>query len=526
MKTSPGYEIRMPRSRTLAQVCVAAALLVVIFLAGSVILTRGLSHDEHMYLSAAKMLNRGTLYADFAYLQTPYMPFVYNFVISVIQSGSILLVARVTKVAVVVALLLVVFRLAAHLSSDRWFALACVFLLFENDIFRHTIGYARNYDLPMLFVLLAGWLILSSRSHPLTMLAHAGAGFLVGLAIGTKLTYALIPFAFVLLILVDYKINKRSVVLLASFSLGVGVALVPAILLSVDAGIDRAWFNNLGYHHFNTTWRVETGYEKAMSFIGKIKDAKRTLWTVPSQFLLLLGLFVSAVIITEKRSSGPLLKVGPFLWCIALFLVAILMVVVPTPVWKSYYSPLVIFSVLLVAALYSQLSTQNQRTARLLAFACVFMLLTFNFSSHIGLVRSAVRPAEWPCVMIHEEGLALRQAVHQGGGACPVATLSPVYALEAGLDIYPELATGPFAYRIGELLSDDEIQRFRTTSAQHIGGLLEQCPPSAILVGFEAALDTRLEEFAVQNGYERHKGLIGGAKIYIPQNNRIESDEE
>ena len=37
-----------------------------------------------------------------------------------------------------------------------------------------------------------------------------------------------------------------------------------------------------------------------------------------------------------------------------------------------------------------------------------------------------------------------------------IATLSPLYAIEANLPIYHELATGPFLYRVGDLLRPEQ----------------------------------------------------------------------
>ena len=522
----PGCLITTPQRRTLARICIATVLLVVTIISSSVILTQHLSHDEHMYLSAAKMLSHGKPYVDFSYLQTPYMPFVYYLVMKATQSESILLVGRVTQVSIIIALILVIFRLASLLSSDMWFALACVLLLLQSDIFLDSIGYARNYDLPMLVVLVAGWLTFSMRSHPATSLIHAGSGFLVGLAIGTKLTYLLIPFAFGMLVLINFGISKRSLTHLASFSLGLGIALLPAILLALNAGIDRVWFNNLGYHSLNTTWRAQMGYTRTMSFFGKLSHAEQTLWTVPSQFLFALELFLLAVIVKEKRPIASILRAGSVLWCTALVTLSIPMLFIPTPIWKSYYLPLIIFSVLLIASLYSQISLQIQTVARLLAFVCVFLLIVPDLSGHARLAWSAIHPANWTSTRISKEGSAMRQAIPVEYHTRPVATLSPVYALEAGLNIYPELATGPFAYRIGDLLSSEDIQRFHTISPQYIGELLNQRPPSAILVGFEGELDKKLEDFAVQNSYGKREDVILGATLYIRQHNHVDSNEE
>src|SRR5262249_2756145 len=395
MNTAPRSQFTAPRRQTLAGICLAIVLLVALFFASGVVLTTSFNHDENMYLSAARLLDHGTIYADFAYLQTPYVPYLYHFVMGVVDSEYVLLTGRMVKAVVASALLVVFFRLALGLSMDSWFALACLLILLENNIFRETIGLARNYNLPMLLVLLAGSIFVSLRPSSASRLVYAAAGLLVGLAIGSKLTYALVPIAFVLPILSEYGIGRRSLLPLASFSLGLAIGLAPATYLCLDAGIDRAFFNNVGYHNLNAIWRAESGYSRAMSFIGKLRDAKQTLWTLPTQSVFLLELLLLALIVIEKRSVFSVLKTRSVLWCVALVAVSILMFLVPTPVFLSYYFPLVIWSALLVATLYSQVSAEARTTARALAFACLFMLVLFRFPGDFRLAWAAIHPARW-----------------------------------------------------------------------------------------------------------------------------------
>ncbi|MBU1704401.1 MAG: hypothetical protein KJ922_03475 [Nanoarchaeota archaeon] len=451
MNTTSGSQFTVTQRQTFSMICLGTVLIISLFFASSVVLTTRLSHDEHMYLSAARLLDRGTIYADFAYLQSPYMPFVYHFAMNIINSEYILLIGRIVKVVIVMALLLVFFRLTLYFSSDKWFSLACFLILLENNIFRHTIGYARNYDLPMLLVLLAGWKFVSLRSYATTKLSYAIAGLLVGLAIGSKLTYVIVPFAFIFPILIEYGIGRRSLPPIALFSLGLAIGLMPAIYLCLDAGIDGAFFNNIGFHNLNAIWYAES--DGTISFIDKLRHMKQALWTLPTQFIFLLELLVLALIVTEKHSIFSILKTRSVLWCATLVVVSIFIFLVPTPVWLAYYSPFVIWSTLLVATLYSQVSVQARTTVKILAFACVFMLLIFHFPDDFRLSWAAFHPANWPCVRVHTEGLALRSAIPVEYLTRPVATLSPIYALEADLDIYPELSTGPFTYRIGGLLS-------------------------------------------------------------------------
>jgi len=108
----------------------------------------------------------------------------------------------------------------------------------------------------------------------------------------------------------------------------------------------------------------------------------------------------------------------------------------------------------------------------------------------------------------------------EAGAAGKVATLSPIYPLEGGLDVYMELATGPFAYRTGDITAPDLAKFYRMTSPATIGALLKSDPPAALLLGFEPELEAPLMTFAEQNGYVRLPDFeindrYGSAGLYV-----------
>ena len=138
----------------------AAVLAVTVLTLSSIILTGRLSHDEHMYLSAAHLLGEYSMYEDFAYFQTPYMPYVYHWASFLPGSDHVLTTARFVKILIVLLLLLGVFFTCSRLTRDRWIALACVLMLANNDIFRHAIPYATNLDMASLLTVASFWLAL------------------------------------------------------------------------------------------------------------------------------------------------------------------------------------------------------------------------------------------------------------------------------------------------------------------------------------------------------------------------------
>ena len=75
-----------------------------------------------------------------------------------------------------------------------------------------------------------------------------------------------------------------------------------------------------------------------------------------------------------------------------------------------------------------------------------------------------------------------------------LCTLGPLQALEGGCDIYPELACGSIVYRVADLTSQQQREVTHTVGAATLAALLEQRPPSAVMVGVEPSHFSFLEE--------------------------------
>lgn len=131
-----------------------------------------------------------------------------------------------------------------------------------------------------------------------------------------------------------------------------------------------------------------------------------------------------------------------------------------------------------------------------------------------------VRPDLWTAFKVHAVADDIGNQVRNAGLDGPLATLTPIYALEAGLDIPAELAGGPFFYRIGDYLPASERERYNLPSPSNIADIFEKNLPAAILVGFEGALDAPLADYAETHGYtllERAfgKDRYGTGRLYL-----------
>ena len=442
------------------------------------------------------------------------MPYIYHWAYALPGTDHVLTTARLVKIFIVLLLILGVFSTCSRLTRDRWFALACVLLLANNDIFRHAIPYATNLDMATLLTVSAFWLTLGFDSNRRPIITAVACGILVGLAIGTKLTFALVPLCFLLPIAASYGWTGRGLNSLLLFAVGLVAGLGPALYISLSAGIDAAVFNNFGYHHLNALWREQSAFDHPMTLPEKLYFARYQLLGLSSALLLLL---TAGLAILRIRTGFPVsLKREPVVFGFALFVpVCVAMFLIPTPIWRSYLSPFVISVVLFAAALYSELAPGVRRSARVILWICVLVLVMVNARDDAGRLGVCFKPEKWMGEEIHRRGQIVRSVVPDEQRHRPVATLSLVYALEAGLPIYPELATGQFAYRIGGLLSEEEMNRYHTASARTIEALLDESPPSTIFVGFANDLDSTLSDYARDRGYEKHTVVTDRAHVYV-----------
>jgi hypothetical protein len=492
-------------------------LLLVMALITAQILTGPDINDEHMYLAAAKLLDQHTLYRDFAFLQTPYMVYLYKGAMDLFPDGGMLLTARWVKLGLVALTLILFARLCLLFSGSLVWTGALVWLLPASSVFRSDLHFARNYQLPLLLTLLAlglwaAWL----TAEPKGIWRLGSAGFLLGLAVGCKLTFGVfIPAAILTLVVLSPDIRRR-LILSAVFLTGVLLGMLPMLVIFWRAGWDCVRFGLFDYHALNIRWRGATAFDQGMDGAGKARLGLGQLLEISNlSVLLLIGLAVVLVLRRQKRSAGqgPALLSLLGIWCGA----ALLLFVLPKPVWIWYLTPLWVLLFLLAAALYRLISDAGARRPLLLvASLLVGVTLVVNLSQELDQVRAwAFDRSSWTGIRMKRESEALRRHLEDAGIRGAVASLRPLHALEAGLPIFAELASADFAYRVGDYVSDEARQKLRITSPSRIAALLNHDPPAALILGFDDDLEKPLLNFARKRGYTRVRNLIRKAEVYI-----------
>ena len=82
-----------------------------------------------------------------------------------------------------------------------------------------------------------------------------------------------------------------------------------------------------------------------------------------------------------------------------------------------------------------------------------------------------------------------------------IATLTPVWALDAGYSIYPEFAAGQFVYRVAPYIPPEDRPFYRTTSPASLTSFLDADPPAAVLVNRAEPMEADLAAYALSRGY-------------------------
>lgn len=474
-----------------------------------------LSRDEHMYVAAGALLRNGTLYKDFAYVQTPYLPYVYAALFAGSGGAWLLLVARVFTAATALLMVWAVYRACRQVGASAATAGGCTLLFATHHLVLFCFPYARNHVPALACATLALVLVLRAVLHPAgRKWACVGAGVLVGAALGLKLTQAPAAVALLAGLLVcprglSWKARWRDGVV--PFGIGLLVALLPALLIAQHVGWDVFAFNNVGYHQLNAAWRALNEPARGTGAMGKL------LYTLEyavkgSGVLLLAG--VAMMAFRTRAEPRPAAPSGDALIVTLLALVAaVVAAVVPTPMQRDYLAGAVPPVAVLLAWLVARRPSVSPEHVVVGLASASLVVGTVTSLRHLRYLPDA---EHWTPIAVHRAGIELSRVVAEAGNPPGrIATLVPVYALEGGLPIYSELATGEFLYRSGDAIDPERQKLYRMTSPATVGDLLAAEPPAAVWTRQGDAEDGALRAFAEQRRYRSVAAPIEGTTLHV-----------
>jgi 4-amino-4-deoxy-L-arabinose transferase-like glycosyltransferase len=470
-------------------------------------LARSLDHDEEQFVAAGALwLRHGYLpYRDFAFFHMPNLPLIFAGLFA--TNHQLLLTARCFNALCAAGLLVLIFLTARRQFREDFLRPAAFALtLFLNGLFQYTAGRAWNHDLAV-FATVAAFILMArafeaNRSTPWLI----ASGSLVGIAIGTRLSFAPVAAGFVLALLFAPTGRMARAKTITVFLLGLVVALAPTLVLALVAPA-QFYFDNFTYNGpLNLLYRQRALGQKA-GVLYKILFLLQQCLKSPTTIILLPGagyLFFRAWRTGSYRADRRFALVSLAL----IFPFIVVGVIAPTPPYRQYLFVLVPF--LLLAAIYGLAEEKISRKWSVILIAGMTGLGMFESRNELFTAWRNAAGA------IHERGTNLRGWVDHG----PVMTLDPIYPLEGGLTIYNEFANGPFTWRTAPFLDEDRRLQFGFVGWQDLESFLQPRPPSAILTGFTRnAGDEQLAQFAAGHGYTPTK--VGhDATVWLPPSGR------
>lgn len=467
-------------------------------------MTAELSHDEQMYVASARLFaNNGTMpYIDYPYFHMPNMIFIYGFFFKFTNYN--LLTARAISIfAELITLFLVLILICNWFDKEKpiikyLMGYSGIIILFTNDLYRYISGYALNHSLPIMFALLGFFVFIKGINDTIKIYITIG-GFLVGIAAGIRITFILMFFPFLIYLLLNNAFIRKERISYSLYLLfGFIMSLVPSILIfcfDPNAFI----FGNLTYHKINYLFRLKEGCKQGMNFIGKIYYFYVTVLASkgnPSLFIIVLNLQLFTNI---KSFWGKNIRWNESYLLLLIIIFLAIGCFAPSPSFFQYFYAPVPF-ILLVS--YYIISKQNDYIKEyfiklllsLLVFCCIVGL-----PRYIYYLPNILNFNNWTTLKIHNMGLNISKKISAG----KVLTLGPIAVLEGGGKIYKEFVTGPFAWRVASLISEENRKQYKFVSKQDLDTYLRNDPPSAILVGYEGKNEDALINWAMEHNYHK-----------------------
>ena len=396
-----------------------AALIVIFVILALGMFSRTMNHgvfnDEHMYVTAGVLAQDRAVYRDFAYLQMPYLPFVCGAIYELTGTSHYLLLVRMCSFGLMVLACFLLFNICYHLSRDALLSTIFLLLFTLNHAIIHVLPLAWNQVMPLSLSILAFYFFIRGASGPnVSSLYVFLAGLSAGIAVGTKLTYAVIALALPAVCLFcprSLSAKKRLIRLFLPAIGGLALSLLPALVIMVRAGLDTFLFNNLGYHIANTAWREAQEYASGMSLQAKIRFVWEMLGWPGNVSLLVVFLFVLTNMATglrKRRMELELLLRTETLLAAILALLTAVVALQPRPLFTHYFAAPVPFIIILICSLYAAIPEAGRRAVRALIVCAAIVTSIFGGPILLKHVHNLYNVDAWTGISTHQTAQSIR----------------------------------------------------------------------------------------------------------------------
>lgn len=485
---------------------VAAFTLALLALMFGRSMMRPFDMDEHQFVAPSQFLNEtGALpYRDYPYFHMPHLIYIHAAAMKWVPYK--LLAARTVSVlcgwGTVLLLAAAGWGMLKALPGRTRCLLVGGFLAAYlcSQLFAYTNGWAWNHDAAM-FCAVAAFLVQcrAMKSARLWLLAAAGA--LAGLAIGIRLSYALIvvPMGVWIFVGPTAWTRRGRTAGLALAVLAALTALVPALVPWADDPTTFV-FGNLGYAELSRRFyaNMNEGYASIPAKFGYL--FRKFLSDPGNAFLFLTGGYALAVAYWKHRAWRTTLA-NELGLLFALMPALLIGVWGPTPTQQQYFFMLLPFLALAgmaAAALDCGSGLGLIRWRRVVIWAALAPAV-------IGLPRwywpvvFAPDVERWTPVQVHRIGEWVRA---ECGPDARVLTADPLFALEGHMRAYPEYAVGRFIFHVGPWTDPASRGRLKIAYGDDLERMLASRPPDAVLRDRKSPTEA-LTNYARRHGFRR-----------------------
>jgi hypothetical protein len=496
----------------LVRVCLTVLSVVLLVCIALRLMGYDLRRDEQLYVPPIRLLDNHQLYLDFFYNHPPGSALYFHAIRQLTGSDHLLMTGRIGVLVAWVLFALAISLVSYAITRSGLVSWCIAVLTLANELFLSQTGMtATNNFLPLPFCFLGIGLFLlgvrDGRSKPVLI---ALAGFCLSLAVVFKLNAV----AFIPPIAVASLLLPR----LEPFGRRLWRVILPLLLGGLIGGLpilyhlvrEPALFlaHVSGYHlgpHARYAQSAAAADEGVAATFGAKLMLANEIWLTGAIAVSIAACLALALTYRRDRahlgrgrwlapSDEAIVLVGVLALCLILSFV-------PTPAFPQYFAPPLVCLPIALALLYGALdpeARQNVQPAILAATIVVLIIAAPRLAQGLASIR---HPERMTVLSTHNGGQRIAERLASAGVAGKVATLAPIYPLEGGLEVYPELATGPFAYRTADITSPQLAKYYRMVSPSGITALFDADPPAAILVGFEEALEAPMLAYAKAHGY-------------------------
>ncbi|WP_298908490.1 hypothetical protein [uncultured Aliiroseovarius sp.] len=527
-----------PVARRLGQIALVFGLAMLLAAVYGRLMGYGLRHDEMMFATPAPLMDDLTLYQDIFYNHVPYSAWYFRGFDLIFGAGGLLFSARMGIFAAWLMLAGVTSWLTLRLSgSTRLSLFSAVAVLTCHPLMNEPGMAASNILLPLPFALAGlGFFLIELNARRLRTARLFASGLCLSIAAGIKVSaVAFIPpvaiAAFLLPAALPFKLRVRHVALPILIGGLVGALPLFTLLLSdPQQFLAHIIQFHTGPHASN--WEVNRLTEPGLAVeLGAKAQLAYGIWLegVP----LIIGFVI--LCFGWMAFTGPAAQrnadqhtIGPVLVTLGTLMTTAAMSFLPTPGFPQDYTTPIVVLPIIAALIFARVPwSKHDYTRPILAAASLLCVLTA-----LPWLASDLRTTLGASTSTPQRTLAGGRALattmtDHGIVNGKVATFLPIYPLEAGLDVYPELATGLFAYRIAEHTDPDLAKHYVMAGPDQISSVFDREPPAAFLLGYERTLEAPLLNYAKAHGYREVSvhGLsnrYGEGRVFLQPGGRFE----